>query len=163
MMWSGDTNVTTLILYAQIYLCLLGVINQHPPPYSTPLPFYLSPTHHHLFRCIYVDMLCALVNLVFCHPIIAVTVETTYYGITILQGDDVTLSYRPSESDITLLWSHNGSDIRSSPQYQFNPPLLNQVCGRKPRAPGFLKLFWSACRYACVCVSVCLCVCPRGH
>ena len=26
--------------------------------------------------------------------------------------------------------------------------------GRRPRAPGFLKLFWSACRYACVCVCV---------
>ena len=24
--------------------------------------------------------------------------------------------------------------------------------GRRPRAPGFLKLFWSACQYACVCV-----------
>ena len=41
--------------------------------------------------------------------------------------------------------------------------------GLRPRAPGFLKLFWSACRYACVCVCVCvyvcvcLCVRPRGH
>ena len=51
--------------------------------------------------------------------------NTTYSGITILQGDDVTLSCRPSESDIVLQWSYNGSDISSSPQYQFNPPLLN--------------------------------------
>ena len=51
--------------------------------------------------------------------------ETTYSGITILQGDDVTLSCRPTESDIALQWSYNGSDISSSPQYQFNPPLLN--------------------------------------
>ena len=28
--------------------------------------------------------------------------------------------------------------------------------GLRPRAPGFLKLLWSAYRYACVCV----CVCP---
>ena len=51
--------------------------------------------------------------------------ETTYTGITILQGDDVTLSCRPSVSDIALQWSYNGSDISSSPQYQFNPPFLN--------------------------------------
>ena len=31
--------------------------------------------------------------------------------------------------------------------------------GLRPRAPGFLKLLWSTCRYACVCV----CVRPRGH
>ena len=30
----------------------------------------------------------------------------------------------------------------------------------KPRAPGSLKLLWSACQYACVCVCVCVCVCP---
>ena len=32
---------------------------------------------------------------------------------------------------------------------------LNQV---RTSAPGFLKLLWSACRYACVCVCVCVCV-----
>ena len=53
------------------------------------------------------------------------TVETAYSGITILQGDDVTLSCRPSQSDIALQWSYNGSDISSSPQYQFTPPFLN--------------------------------------
>ena len=53
------------------------------------------------------------------------TVETIYFGIIILQGDNVTLSCRPSESNVTLQWSYNGSDISSSPQYQFNPPLLN--------------------------------------
>ena len=51
--------------------------------------------------------------------------EATYYGITILQGDNVTLSCRPSQSYIALQWSYNGSDISSSLQYQFNPPLLN--------------------------------------
>ena len=51
--------------------------------------------------------------------------EKSYSGITILQGDDVTLSCRPSESDIALQWSYNGSDISNSPQYQFNPPFLN--------------------------------------
>ena len=30
--------------------------------------------------------------------------------------------------------------------------------GRRPRAPGFLKLLWFACRYACVCVLVSVCV-----
>ena len=58
------------------------------------------------------------------HPI-AITVETTYSSITILQGDDVTLSCRPSQSDIALQWSYNGSDISSSPHYQFTPPSLN--------------------------------------
>ena len=50
---------------------------------------------------------------------------TPYTGITILQGDDVTLSCRPSESDIALQWLYNGNDISSLPQYQFNPPFLN--------------------------------------
>ena len=58
------------------------------------------------------------------HPI-AITVETTYSSITILQGDDVTLSCRPSQSDIALQWSYNGSDISSSSHYQFTPPFLN--------------------------------------
>ena len=49
------------------------------------------------------------------------TVNTTYSGITILQGDDITLLCRPSQSDITLQWSYNGSDISSSPHYQFSP------------------------------------------
>ena len=53
------------------------------------------------------------------------TVETTYSGITILQGDDITLSCRPSQSDIALQWSYNGSDISSSSHYQFSPPFLN--------------------------------------
>ena len=26
--------------------------------------------------------------------------------------------------------------------------------GRRPRVPGFLKLLWFVCRYACVCVRV---------
>ena len=91
------------------------------------MPFHLSPTHH-LFRCICADIPCALVNFVFycvCHPIIAVTVETTYSGITILQGDNVTLSCSPSKPNIALQWSYNGRNINNSPQYQFNPPLLN--------------------------------------
>ena len=34
--------------------------------------------------------------------------------------------------------------------------------GRRPRAPGFLKLLWFARRYVCVCMCVCVCVsvCP---
>ena len=36
---------------------------------------------------------------------------------------------------------------------------LNQA--RTAKAPGFLKLFWSARRY--VCVHLCLCVRPQGH
>ena len=30
------------------------------------------------------------------------------------------------------------------------------VRGLRPCTPGFLKLLWSACRYACVCLSVCV-------
>ena len=56
---------------------------------------------------------------------IDVTVETTYSGITILQGDDITLSCRPSISDIALQWSYNGIDISNSQYYQFTPPFLN--------------------------------------
>ena len=57
-----------------------------------------------------------------------VTVETPFFGITVLQGDDVTLSCTPSSySDIALQWSYNGSNINmySSPHYQFAPPSLN--------------------------------------
>ena len=50
---------------------------------------------------------------------------TTYSRITILQGDDITLSCSPSESDIALQWSYNGSDISSSSNHQFTPPFLN--------------------------------------
>jgi len=56
---------------------------------------------------------------------IDVTVETTYSGITILQGNDITLSCRPSISDIVLQWSYNGIDISNSQHYQFTPPFLN--------------------------------------
>jgi len=56
---------------------------------------------------------------------IDVTVETTYSGITILQEDDITLSCRPSISDISLQWSYNGTDITNSQHYQFTPPFLN--------------------------------------
>ena len=37
---------------------------------------------------------------------IDVTVNTTYSGITILQGYNITLSCRPSPSDIALQWSY---------------------------------------------------------
>ena len=50
--------------------------------------------------------------------------ETTYSGITILEGDDITLSCRPSQSEIALQWLYNGSDISNSSQYQFTPPML---------------------------------------
>ena len=60
------------------------------------------------------------------HPI-AITVETTYSGITILQGDDITLSCRPSPSDIALQWSYNGSDIISSSHYKFTPSLNHSL------------------------------------
>ena len=55
----------------------------------------------------------------------ALTVETIYSGITILQGDDITLSCRSLQSNITLQWSYNGSDISSSSHYHFTPPFLN--------------------------------------
>ena len=50
-----------------------------------------------------------------------------YSGITILQGDDITLLCRPSESDVALQWSYNGNDINSSPYYQFTPPLNHDL------------------------------------
>ena len=49
---------------------------------------------------------------------------TDYSSIAVLQGDDITLSCRPSHSDIALQWSYNGSDINSSSHYQFTPPVL---------------------------------------
>ena len=54
-----------------------------------------------------------------------VEIYTPYNGITILQGDDVTLSCTPSLSVIALQWSHNDSGINSSPNRQFAPPFLN--------------------------------------
>ena len=49
------------------------------------------------------------------------TVNTTYSGITILQGENITLSCIPSPSDIALQWSYNSSDISSSAHYRFSP------------------------------------------
>ena len=67
---------------------------------------------------------------------------------------------RPSRPSVLDLW---GPD-------ELGPTVLLCIFkpgarGLWPRAPGFLKLFWSACRYACVCVCVCVCLCvrPRGH
>ena len=54
-----------------------------------------------------------------------VTLDRTYSGIIALQGDNITLSCRPSYLDIALQWSYNGSDINSSLHYQFTPPSLN--------------------------------------
>ena len=66
-----------------------------------------------------------IIIIVFILVILDLALTTPYTGITILQGDDVTLSCRPSQSDIALQWSYNGSDINSSPQNQFTPPFLN--------------------------------------
>ena len=52
-------------------------------------------------------------------------VETAYAAITILQGDEVTISCVPSEADVVLQWSFNDTDITSSSNYQFTPPSLN--------------------------------------
>ena len=54
-----------------------------------------------------------------------VSIETPYSGITILQGDDITIFCTPSKLDIALEWSYNGRGINSSPQLRFNPPFLN--------------------------------------
>ena len=51
-------------------------------------------------------------------------VETAYAAITILQGDEVTISCVPSEADVVLQWSFNGTDITGSTNYQFTPPFL---------------------------------------
>ena len=47
--------------------------------------------------------------------------ETRFSGITILQGDDITLSCKPSKLDMALQWSYNGNSIASSLHYQFTP------------------------------------------
>ena len=52
-------------------------------------------------------------------------IQTPYSAITILQGDDVTMSCIPSVSDVALEWSYNGSDISSSPRFQFIPTFLS--------------------------------------
>ena len=51
--------------------------------------------------------------------------DTPYIGITILQGDDVTLSCSPSKLAIALQWSYNDNDISLSINHQFAPPFLN--------------------------------------
>ena len=52
--------------------------------------------------------------------------ETPFSGITILQGNNITLSCRPSKLDMALQWSYNGNNIASSLiHYQFTPPFLN--------------------------------------
>ena len=53
--------------------------------------------------------------------------ETPFSAVTILQGDDITLSCRPSESDIALQWSYNGSDITNSPCYKFSSILNHDL------------------------------------
>ena len=52
-------------------------------------------------------------------------VKAPYSAITVLQGDEIALSCIPSQSDVALQWSYNGSDISSSSYYKFNPPSLN--------------------------------------
>ena len=52
-------------------------------------------------------------------------IQTPYLAITILQGDNVTMSCIPSVSDVALEWSYNGSDISSSPRFQFTPTFLS--------------------------------------
>ena len=59
------------------------------------------------------------------HSLENIKVTTQFAGITILQGDDVTLSCVPSQSDIALQWSYNDSEVGSSPNYHFAPPFLN--------------------------------------
>ena len=51
--------------------------------------------------------------------------DTAYSGITILEGDDVTLSCTSSQSDFEIQWSYKDSNISSSPQYQFNSSSYN--------------------------------------
>ena len=54
-----------------------------------------------------------------------IIVTTPFAGITILQGDDVTLSCVPSQSDVALQWSFDNGEVSSSPNHQFAPPFLN--------------------------------------
>ena len=52
-------------------------------------------------------------------------IETPYSAITILQGDDVTMSCIPSVLEVALEWSYDGEDISISPQFQFTPSFLS--------------------------------------
>ena len=54
-----------------------------------------------------------------------IIVTTSFAGITILQGDNVTLSCVPSQPDVALQWSYNNGEVGSSPNHQFAPPFLN--------------------------------------
>ena len=51
--------------------------------------------------------------------------HTPYSAITILQGDDVTMSCIPSVSYVALEWPYNDSDISNSPKCQFTPTFLS--------------------------------------
>ena len=64
-------------------------------------------------------------NSVFFYSLENIKVTTQFAGITIFQGDDVTLSCVPSQSDIALQWSYNDGEVGSSPNYQFAPLFLN--------------------------------------
>ena len=50
---------------------------------------------------------------------------TQHASITIFQGDNVTLSCMPSKPDVALQWSYNNSEVGSSSNHHFTPPLLN--------------------------------------
>ena len=52
-------------------------------------------------------------------------IQTPYSAITILEGDYVTMSCIPSVLEVALEWSYDGSDISSSPKFQFTPTFLN--------------------------------------
>ena len=54
-----------------------------------------------------------------------VEMHTPYSAITILQGDDVTMSCIPSVSYVALEWPYNDSDISNSPKCQFTPTFLS--------------------------------------
>ena len=81
-----------------------------------------------MFVCVYsyIPACCGSFVYIYCfvHNV-DVEIDTLYNGITILQGDDVTLLCTPSVSEIALQWSHNDNDINSSPNHQFAPPFLN--------------------------------------
>ena len=79
-----------------------------------------------MYMCLhtYVPGSCLYYQL-FAFTYVDVIIDTPYNGITILQGDDVTLSCTPPVSDIALQWSYNDNDISNSPNYQFTPPFLN--------------------------------------
>ena len=64
-----------------------------------------------LLICMFVEVSYIICFLLHIYIDVEIYTVTSYNGITILQGDNVTLLCTPSVSDITLQWSYNDKGI----------------------------------------------------